>query len=815
MGLGDWVYKLDAKRDEVNGKYKETMNAQNKLQDDFGEFQHFFAKYQELVSNNRALELIMATVGMDSLERHVVDEKANTLAPSEVDAAVSVAARTILQLLGLPVTALIWRQQIRVMIQTVSKWRADAAANLVDNLPKPIELDAQPFPNEEGVEESDILINRGEAAALDAVADVSIVSRFASRFGSTMAKMAATEIFIALAFEAVFSLINGAHESSELDKLLAGATEKLKRVQDIARELTNKKAEAEAAIVQEKANFDTMVKSLVALYPASIVWSQPSTSTLTLDEFLQLQKEALDFFSIMPLMRTSYLAAYTRGDASVIPQPTDAFFDQVLLLLPSTHLVVADLRAIWARLKDIAGPLVRTRENIKTVVADAAKFDKFKRALKYIMDRPYIDPATGKPDPNSFAYLAGVHRNSQVRVVNDSTTFEYCYHRNPQFLTWHRMYVWKFEQALRTAPGCEDVCLPYWDSYNDSLPAELYPGNVNDPNDPSAMFVYHYPTDMLGNKVAGSPIRRCSPAQVDQLRGDLGIRTSYENNAKLLSWEEFANVSKSGDALEQPHNIGHVCVGGFRGTFPSRGTGAGEMTSNPYAAFDLVFYLHHCNIDRIFWSWQQQRGYLRADHIRTEKNYPYATTGSWPAFFDNFEKPARPWDADFADTLPVHALWSYDALFVSFEDESLPGVPTPTPRPMPMSAFRSSRAVEPGTRERRAVALSERLLTRAGEVVSVKMDLLELNSTTMFEVVSAKDEILGRSVVLGGLSHDESSGSADTCENCRRQRHSPVKIPLSSPITDFHVRLVFIDGSIHPLSAFAATVSVESILAHV
>lgn len=39
----------------------------------------------------------------------------------------------------------------------------------------------------------------------------------------------------------------------------------------------------------------------------------------------------------------------------------------------------------------------------------------------------------------------------------------YCNHGNVLFPTWHRAYILRFEDALRSVPGCEEVTLPFWD----------------------------------------------------------------------------------------------------------------------------------------------------------------------------------------------------------------------------------------------------------------------------------------------------------------------------------------------------------------
>ena len=43
----------------------------------------------------------------------------------------------------------------------------------------------------------------------------------------------------------------------------------------------------------------------------------------------------------------------------------------------------------------------------------------------------------------------------------------YCNHGNVLFPTWHRAYLLRLEDALRSIPGCEDVTLPFWDETSD------------------------------------------------------------------------------------------------------------------------------------------------------------------------------------------------------------------------------------------------------------------------------------------------------------------------------------------------------------
>lgn len=73
-------------------------------------------------------------------------------------------------------------------------------------------------------------------------------------------------------------------------------------------------------------------------------------------------------------------------------------------------------------------------------------------------------------DPNSFFVIAGYH-GEPFRGAgwgNSSYWGGYCNHGNVLFPTWHRAYVMRIENALRSIPGCADVMLPFWDETADT-----------------------------------------------------------------------------------------------------------------------------------------------------------------------------------------------------------------------------------------------------------------------------------------------------------------------------------------------------------
>jgi tyrosinase len=70
-------------------------------------------------------------------------------------------------------------------------------------------------------------------------------------------------------------------------------------------------------------------------------------------------------------------------------------------------------------------------------------------------------------DPRSFFNLGGYHgepfRGAGWGFGNNAFWGGYCNHGNVLFPTWHRAYLFKLEEAMRSIKGCENVTLPYWD----------------------------------------------------------------------------------------------------------------------------------------------------------------------------------------------------------------------------------------------------------------------------------------------------------------------------------------------------------------
>nr|WP_217346586.1 tyrosinase family protein [Noviherbaspirillum sp. L7-7A]MBV0881049.1 tyrosinase family protein [Noviherbaspirillum sp. L7-7A] len=159
--------------------------------------------------------------------------------------------------------------------------------------------------------------------------------------------------------------------------------------------------------------------------------------------------------------------------------------------------------------------------------------------------------STATSSPSSWTYWVNAHVN-------------YCPHGTSYFLAWHRGYLYYFEQELRKM--YPTLTLPYWDYYKYSrIPAEF-----TDPATGNPLYVSRTGTNVY-NALTLAPF---ASTVVNFQRGT--------SNAFETSIES------------QPHNPVHNLIGG-------------EM-ANMTSPRDPIFFLHHCNIDRLWYAWVRSGG---------------------------------------------------------------------------------------------------------------------------------------------------------------------------------------------------------------
>lgn len=196
-------------------------------------------------------------------------------------------------------------------------------------------------------------------------------------------------------------------------------------------------------------------------------------------------------------------------------------------------------------------------------------------------------------DDRGYAYYAGQHGlplPKECRIA----------HGQPAFLPWHRAYLYEFEQALRDN-GRHDVMLPWWDwTKTREIPA-AYAEETRPNGLPNPLFSAAISTLARAQGEQASPAEEegwwwtrelaevpSTFRQPGRLQTDLPSPGEIQGVMSEPDYESFRRE------IEKFHGEVHMWVGGHMGNLP-------------FAAFDPIFWAHHCMIDRLWWEWQMDK----------------------------------------------------------------------------------------------------------------------------------------------------------------------------------------------------------------
>lgn len=150
----------------------------------------------------------------------------------------------------------------------------------------------------------------------------------------------------------------------------------------------------------------------------------------------------------------------------------------------------------------------------------------------------------------------------------------------PYFLPWHRMYVCYFEEIIRAVLKDPKFTLPYW---NYTVPAGYaVPKEFRMQNDPLWGPLFRPNRNPTSN--AGQPIFAAGGSASDLSPAPAMAESQYLPSGAVSGFNQTLDFGLHGNV--------HV--------FTGNGLGMGQI---PWAANDPVFWMHHCNIDRIWVSW--------------------------------------------------------------------------------------------------------------------------------------------------------------------------------------------------------------------
>ena len=162
----------------------------------------------------------------------------------------------------------------------------------------------------------------------------------------------------------------------------------------------------------------------------------------------------------------------------------------------------------------------------------------------------------------------------------------FCPHNNWFFLPWHRAYLAYFEDICRMLSGNEDFALPYWNwTRNPQIPAAFW-GDGNPLEHPR----FANPQSTLRSEFIG-------PSVIERVMR----KPDFESFGSLRSTQPRGGGGGTSTLEGTPHNRVHGFVGGDMETFMS--------------PLDPIFWLHHCNVDRLWASWNKNGNANSADPI--------------------------------------------------------------------------------------------------------------------------------------------------------------------------------------------------------
>lgn len=180
-----------------------------------------------------------------------------------------------------------------------------------------------------------------------------------------------------------------------------------------------------------------------------------------------------------------------------------------------------------------------------------------------------------------------------------------CQHQTWFFAPWHRGYLMALEDHIREVVidlgGPSNWALPYWNYFGPDdqykIPSAFMDKTLPD-GSPNPLYVH----DRFGPKGDGNVYTEIPPLsekcqKTPFYTGDNdepgygGVETGF--------WHDAGGVS--GDLEANPHNKVHTQTGG---AIEKDGEEVpGLMSVVNMAALDPIFYIHHCNIDRMWAEW--------------------------------------------------------------------------------------------------------------------------------------------------------------------------------------------------------------------
>ncbi|WP_308992706.1 tyrosinase family protein [Mariniflexile litorale] len=326
--------------------------------------------------------------------------------------------------------------------------------------------------------------------------------------------------------------------------------------------------------------------------------------------------------------------------------------------------------------------MVRVRKNVKNL-----SLDERRDFLEAIM---FLNTRTSSNHP---------WKNFQdMHVGNTGNEI----HGRSCFLPWHRMYLLNLERLIQNVEITQSngsiksyahVTIPYWDFFDvaSNVFVRSFAGNPDsaglidfNANNPLVNWSTNLTGIIQGNIILGPKLYRAQlignnsqlpwdpQSQVSPVythpSTSWAHRTERETIYQYSDYYHFNNGPGNGvPGLEQsPHGGAHVSWGG-------------PISLIGFSPADPVFFMLHCNVDRLWATWQWKTAGYRFDPTDSD-SYDRQGTGSRTGqqisdLIGNYtEDTLWPWDGDDQHPRPPQANWG------NFPDSNVASAPGPIPK---------------------------------------------------------------------------------------------------------------------------------------
>lgn len=215
---------------------------------------------------------------------------------------------------------------------------------------------------------------------------------------------------------------------------------------------------------------------------------------------------------------------------------------------------------------------IRVRRDVGELSDDDIILQTYRRGVDLLKKLP-------KTDFRNWDNLAKVH-------------LDFCPHGNWFFLPWHRAYLHSFENIIREITNSPEFALPYWDWTKDTqIPSSFWKDTLNDASRQVTQNDTISP-ESTGTQVIADVMR--------EKKFELFGSTKPFNQTSTDT--RFQRARGALSLLERtPHNDVHNWINGNMASMLS--------------PIDPIFWLHHCNVDRIWADWNSKGNSNTSDQL--------------------------------------------------------------------------------------------------------------------------------------------------------------------------------------------------------